>query len=140
MWAELEEDVGGQLILSPEVTLSNNQLLPGWKAGSFLKGTMFCTGSRSGARRSHSFPLEEFCLFTYGEGTTSHSRLLPSPSIGSLWKHHGIPPTRPFDGGGEMGVTRWGGPLTKRNWQLLPSHCLFRLLLIFYHVPAPSMF
>lgn len=30
---------------SPEVTLSNNQLLPGWKAGSFLKGTMFCTGS-----------------------------------------------------------------------------------------------
>lgn len=27
--------------LSPEVILSNNQLLLGWKAGSFLKGTMF---------------------------------------------------------------------------------------------------
>lgn len=26
---------------SPEVILSNNQLLLGWKAGSFLKGTMF---------------------------------------------------------------------------------------------------
>lgn len=27
--------------LSPEVTLSNSQLLLGWKAESFLKGTMF---------------------------------------------------------------------------------------------------
>jgi hypothetical protein len=27
--------------LSPEVTLSNNQLLLGWKAGSLLKGTVF---------------------------------------------------------------------------------------------------
>lgn len=26
---------------SPEVILSNNQLLVGWKAGSFFKGTMF---------------------------------------------------------------------------------------------------
>ena len=26
---------------SPEVTLSSNQLLLGWKAGSFLKGTLF---------------------------------------------------------------------------------------------------
>lgn len=87
---------------SPEVTLSNNQLLPGWKAGSFLKGTMFRTQvRRSGARRSHSFPLMEPVF--HAEGTTSHSRLLPSSSIGSLWKHHGSLSTRPF----LMVVERW---------------------------------
>lgn len=38
--AGLEEDVV-TADSSPEVTLSSNQLLLGWKAGSFLKGTLF---------------------------------------------------------------------------------------------------